>query len=751
MTTGRVARTRLAASPVNTILAWMQGRTVTQGWDVVCAIAYDKINEWFLEQYVDRLLNGENAVITASVPQAGNISVQATDLTLGPPLISFSPTLPPNTVGLTVNFLSGQVSVVQVNGAVTTVLSTQVITPGDDYALTGYVPLASVQGEVENGHDVVIDVRNGASFAANLGMPEGAQTLLGQFMQNWLVNNMQGYKYRLGTLVYDDNGTNLKPAGTFQFATQIDATDKTDTGRLLLFIPTTYNPGGGSQTSLGLADIVPQGCSTALIISSQVLFQNILKSFYEITFSKFGVQASASQKGQDAPYTLSLTAGSVNLGNQAYSFDYSISKGSVFSGQDTLLQGKKPEPVVISVSNTQLQVSNNNLVISGKLQWQQDLAIGASYPRSEGVHAWASTTMTATVDGQMTVSVTAVKDVVSLRGKPGVGVTFDASQISSDTTFADSWNNLANIISSASQTGLEAFFDVPLPEVNAFAVSNLLFPGKNILDFQSVYLPGDIVIFGDVATPGVVVSPGSATLGPAQTQQFSATTGSGEAVQWSASAGTISASGLYTAPAAVTQVQIDQVIATGQPSHDAAAALVTLVPRGAQISPSFALMQPPTAPQQFSATLSGAPSQQVTWSMEPQIGILSAKGLYTPPDTVSSPQAVTIKASSPSDLSIQGTALVALVASSPALVAVTPAQITSLAPGQTQQFHAAATGLQDQTVSWSLLPPLGRITANGLYIAPDTITAPQFILVMAASKVAPVLYGTALVALSVGD
>ena len=58
MTTGPAYRTRLAAYPANTILSWMQGRTVTQGWDVVFAVAFDKINEWFLEQYVERLSGG---------------------------------------------------------------------------------------------------------------------------------------------------------------------------------------------------------------------------------------------------------------------------------------------------------------------------------------------------------------------------------------------------------------------------------------------------------------------------------------------------------------------------------------------------------------------------------------------------------------------------------------------------------------------------------------------------------------------
>ena len=359
---------RIAASPVSTILGWMQGRTVTEGWDVVCAIAYDKVNEWFLEQYVDRLSAGEDAVINGSVTQAGGVAIQAVDLTLGPPLIDFSPTYPANYVGLTVNFLSGQVNVVQTNAGATNVLSTQVITPGDDYALTGLVPLASVQGEVDNGHDVVIDIVNGQSFSARLDLPEGAQTLLGQFMKSWLVDNLKGYTYKLGTLIYGDNGTNLVPAGTFQFATQIDATDATDTGRLLLFIPTTYNPSGGSQTALGLADVVPQGCSTALIISSRALFAGILAGFYTSTFSKFGVQATASQPTPSSAYSLALTAGSVNLREQSYAFEPNTAfAGTVFSGQ-TGWGGDTHEPVVVPLSGTQLLLSSNQLHISARLQ-----------------------------------------------------------------------------------------------------------------------------------------------------------------------------------------------------------------------------------------------------------------------------------------------------------------------------------------------------------------------------------------------
>ena len=428
----------------------MQGKTVTQGWDVLCAIAYDKINEWFLEQYVGRLMGGEDAVINGSVSQAGGTSsIQAVDLTLGPPLIRFDTTFPPDTVGLTINFFSGQVNVIQTNG---TVLSTQVITPGDDYALTGLVPLASVQGEVENHHDVVIGVANGSSFAANLDMPEGAQTLLGQFIKTWLVDNLQGYMYKLGTLDYSDNQTNLTPAGTFQFATQIDATDTTDTGRLLLFIATTYNPRGGSQTSLGLADIVPQGCSTALIISSQAFFAGILQSFYE-SLTGFGIQAQANQAGLDSTYLLTLTVGAVNVGPQQYELGGAFG-GSVWCGT---LPDNQPA-VNIPLSGTQLQASSNHLGIEARLQWSQDVARNVGGPHAPPARD-GQATMTATIACQTTTSVTAVQDIIKFSGTPSINVSL-AVPDNLNGNSQDAWTDLAGQIVPVATQNLQDFLRV---------------------------------------------------------------------------------------------------------------------------------------------------------------------------------------------------------------------------------------------------------------------------------------------------
>ena len=65
--------------------------------------------------------------------------------------------------------------------------------------------------------------------------------------------------------------------------------------------------------------------------------------------------------------------------------------------------------------------------------------------------------------------------------------------------------------------------------------------------------------------------------------------------------------------------------------------------------------------QQFTASVSGSTNTAVTWSMSPQVGNLSASGLYTAPGTVNSPQTVTITAKSVADTSKTASATVNLI------------------------------------------------------------------------------------------
>jgi hypothetical protein len=104
------ATAEVSSPSAASILNQMQGVTITQGWDVICALSIGQINSLFAAQYVQNLSQGEQLPpINDTVPVIGNISVQFSQLILGPPLVSFSPQLAPQELNLTVPFLSGSI------------------------------------------------------------------------------------------------------------------------------------------------------------------------------------------------------------------------------------------------------------------------------------------------------------------------------------------------------------------------------------------------------------------------------------------------------------------------------------------------------------------------------------------------------------------------------------------------------------------------------------------------------------------
>jgi Big-like domain-containing protein len=84
----------------------------------------------------------------------------------------------------------------------------------------------------------------------------------------------------------------------------------------------------------------------------------------------------------------------------------------------------------------------------------------------------------------------------------------------------------------------------------------------------------------------------------------------------------------------------------------------------------------------------------------------------------------------------------------PVTIAVSPAS-ASPGPGQSQQFQATVTNVpnNNQSVTWSINPAAGTITAAGLYTAPAVISAAQTVTVNACSTVDPTQCGSATVSL----
>ena len=231
------------------------------------------------------------------------------------------------------------------------------------------------------------------------------------------------------------------------------------------------------------------------------------------------------------------------------------------------------------------------------------------------------------------------------------------------------------------------------------------------------------------------VSPSSVSVTPGQSTQFSVSTTGGlaAAASWSLvpNVGSI-ANGVYTAPSSVSTQTAVTLIATNvsDPTKTASAA-ITIQPSvvsavSVSVSPSTASL---TSSQiaQFSATVNGAASSGVTWSVSPAVGSI-ANGAYTAPASIAASQTVTVTATSQADPTKSASAAVTLV---PVSIGLSPATI-SLAPSKSAQFMATVTGASNTSVTWSITPSVGSVS-NGLYLAPSTVSAAQTVTLTATS------------------
>lgn len=156
--------------------------------------------------------------------------------------------------------------------------------------------------------------------------------------------------------------------------------------------------------------------------------------------------------------------------------------------------------------------------------------------------------------------------------------------------------------------------------------------------------------------------------------------------------------------------------------------------------------------QQFTATVTGANSSAVNWSVNGVVGgnsvtgTISFSGLYTAPQSLPSPSSVTVTATSQAVLSASGSASVHL--QSGIVVGIAP-NSANIAPGASANFSATVTGAGTSSVavSWSVNNVaggnsiLGTITATGadsaMYSAPAMAPTPPGLTVTAASVADP--------------
>jgi hypothetical protein len=217
----------------------------------------------------------------------------------------------------------------------------------------------------------------------------------------------------------------------------------------------------------------------------------------------------------------------------------------------------------------------------------------------------------------------------------------------------------------------------------------------------------------------VTISPTAAGIAAGHTIAFNAgVTGSGDtSVDWSvqegAVGGSVTADGVYTAPAAAGTFH---VVARSQadPTKQAVATVSVALDVAVAVSPSSVHLRT-SAAAAFSALVTGTSDAAVTWAVqEAGGGGVSPTGLYTAPLVTGTFHVV---ATSHADPTKQGFATVTVA--QPVAVAVSPATVQVLTSG-VAAFTATVSGAADTSVAWSVQEGSagGAITQAGVYTAP---------------------------------
>lgn len=208
----------------------------------------------------------------------------------------------------------------------------------------------------------------------------------------------------------------------------------------------------------------------------------------------------------------------------------------------------------------------------------------------------------------------------------------------------------------------------------------------------------------------ITVTPATISLAAGGSALFSASGGSAGYI-WSISpqAGTIDQTGSYNAPSSVSSNQTVTVTATS--SADAtvsgtAKITLTAAPTSSvsvNISPATATLTPGQT-QQFSASVSNASVNTVTWSITPATGSIDQTGLYTAPAVISVSAKVTVTATAAADASKSATATITL---NPVL------DVGTGAPTATLQNQFLNSFFRNGFNSLVSLPPIGNVKTLG--------------------------------------
>lgn len=717
------------------LIAAMLGQSATNGWDAICALDAASVNKIFFQQY---LQDGPTNPATPLrlMLEGEDTTFWILDVVAGPPEVTFPSNLQLQQAQATMFLVRG--ALIQFDPEAMVIMNVIQIQPKESW-LTGALSLAKVTGQANSKGQVVLDLASGAYTPQVEGVDPNSvlATEIGTAVQTFFANNAT--QYPLGTIMESSVPACLQPT-SFDIVTQPAPGNTAGDGCVLLLIQTNGNAGAVGQLT---AYPIPSGQTAALIVSNQVIFNQLMPPALEAEFQNANSKFSGQQS--NGVWQTVSTSGSINVGvlGNPHTFNPCYSNAIYTSDNDG-----NAAAVQVPIDAMILAPGGSGaLAVSWNKTWTQQWADlwgtalrGSCWPRTSVNPA----TLKAGYSQTSAASVDPATDIVSFTGSGTVSFSQSGGPDWLERLFSN--GNLNAQFTSAIQPTLQAVFNAfRVPSVDTFALANLLFPSRHAISLQQASAPCDLLLNGQLMQ-ALAVTPSNTTLQPGQTQQFSALSAGQPVtnVTWEIkpAIGSINSSGLYTAPSSVTQAEVIVVTAISQSDASLVGSAMALIyqPSGATgliVSPTSLLL---TAGQRFTLVVtdeSGTPVE-ATCVLDPNVGQLeqgftTGQWIYTAPSSVQASSAVTVKATGTTTPSNTGTATIQLAPTE--AVQIAPAT-SSLTPGQTLQLTVTSADLDSYT--WQVYPigagsiaPSNSNPSQAIYTAPASVKSSLAVIVVA--------------------
>jgi hypothetical protein len=594
----------MAGNSKESLLSWLALQSRTQEWDSVVVIDRSKLNLVLIQGYIDRF-NSESYFppITDSTPTVPTQTEYLYDFTLDYPRLSFEKAdLSNSKAALSMRVVGGTQVTIETNLGIGRAIRVDSTDPLDAPTLELVISLSDAPGTVDSSRNAILDLAKGGEFRLTYADTQFMQEKLGAlFKKQFEAVPHEKRVYILTTL--QEGGDNYMIPQRFEIRTQSSGaaarnplSSEFGQGAVLLFVAMEKGDSGGFPDPATFKYLIPDDAvedySATVLLSSKMLGRALFTRGFIKAFEKFGAAFKETFVG-DKLTTIQATLGSYTVPS-GY-FDYGGSyppPWDVNTDAFTINLAGAPLPVIADFTQANVGLKwqfagkfsgkfNNRLNNSSAdfvANYQFD--IHREYILADGASSGKEPYFILSPEYRILSCNVSMPE--------GVGGSYQQKlvEMSQHYILEGATKFLYNIG--------DEFYDSD--SVKSSIMGDVRIPFGNALEFNSLHIPRDAVLFGKVspAVASFVINPLEVIVGHGATYSF-LTVPETHDLTWevnhvpggSGDEGEIDNTGRYTAPSAEkikgTYIRV-KVTATSANGYSSSA-LVSVVVRDITVNP----------------------------------------------------------------------------------------------------------------------------------------------------------------------